>query len=84
MGNFEDELSELIQTDRQARRGGLWKGTFLDIPAASLRDYCSGVLTEKTLAHLHRLWGRCVVLETSVEDEPCLFTSDEAGFALVN
>jgi serine protein kinase len=30
MGNFEDELSELIKTDRQARRGGLWKGVFLE------------------------------------------------------
>ena len=39
---------------------------------------------EKTLAYLHRLWGRCVVLETSFEDEPCSFTSDEAGFALIN
>ncbi len=34
--------------------------------------------------HLHRLWGRCVVLETSFEDEPCSFKSDEVGFALVN
>lgn len=35
---------------------------------------------EKTLAHLHRLWGRKVVLETTVEGRTVHLWADEDGF----
>ncbi len=35
---------------------------------------------EKTLAHLHRLWGRQVLLETRVENEKVVYSCDEHGF----
>jgi stage V sporulation protein R len=34
----------------------------------------------KTLAHIHRLWGRRVVLETAVDEQSCLLTYDDDGF----
>lgn len=37
---------------------------------------------EKTLAHLHRLWGRPVHLETVVDGEACMLSHDADGFRL--
>jgi len=36
---------------------------------------------EKTLAYLHRLWGRGVVIETTLQDKPAQLIYDENGFA---
>lgn len=38
---------------------------------------------EKTLAHVHRLWGRRVLLETSFEAGSRVLKSDEDGFGVV-
>ena len=37
---------------------------------------------EKTLAHLRRLWGRDVVLETRLEDQACRFATGDQGFEI--
>jgi stage V sporulation protein R len=37
--------------------------------------------SEKTLAHLYRLWGRKVVLETTMRESPCRLAYDESGFS---
>ncbi|WP_372722554.1 SpoVR family protein [Immundisolibacter sp.] len=36
---------------------------------------------EKTLAYLHRLWGREVVLETTLQDKPTRLRYDQDGFS---
>jgi len=35
---------------------------------------------EKTLAYVHRLWGRQVLLETLMKEKPAIFSYDENGF----
>ncbi|MDD3650520.1 MAG: hypothetical protein PHC73_03435, partial [Immundisolibacter sp.] len=35
---------------------------------------------EKTLGYLYRLWGRGVVLETTVHDKPATLVFDDGGF----
>jgi stage V sporulation protein R len=36
---------------------------------------------EKTLAYLHRLWGRRVLLRTELQRSECTYTYDEQGFS---
>ncbi len=37
---------------------------------------------EKSLSYVHELWGRRIVLETSLDDEQCLLQIDDQGFSV--